>query len=83
MASDDCTKQKLYKNCCDKCKATKRKTLLNLEQQCDDLNEKISSIQAITKNRWDNIDNVIDIFKIGIFLLIFLNLFTLFFLVFL
>ena len=63
--------------------STKKENITNLKQRCDELNEKITSIQDITKKRWDNIDNVINIFKIGIFLLIFLNLFTLFFLVFL
>ena len=62
---------------------TKKTNVTNLKKQCDQLNEKITNIQDITKKRWDNIDKVIDIFKTGIFLLIFLNLAILFFVVFL
>lgn len=62
---------------------TKKTNVTNLKKQCDQLNEKITSIQDITKKRWDNIDKVIDIFKTGILLLIFLNLAILFFVVFL
>ena len=61
----------------------KKTNVTNLKKQCDQLNEKITNIQDITKNRWDNIDKVIDIFKTGILLLIFLNLAILFFVVFL
>jgi len=61
----------------------KKTNVTNLKKQCDQLNEKITNIQDITKNRWDNIDKVIDIFKTGILLLIFLNLTILFFVVFL
>lgn len=81
MALEDCSKQKSCKKCCDTCKATKKKAVLNLKQQCDDLNEKITGIQELTKTRWDGIDKVIDIFKTGILLLIFLNLAILFFVV--
>jgi len=83
MALEGCTKQKLCKKCCDTCTATKKKAVFNLKQQCDDLNEKITGIQELTKTRWDGIDKVIDIFKTGIILLIFLNLAILFFVVFL
>ena len=62
---------------------TKKTNVTNLKKQCDQLNEKITNIQDITKKRWDNIDKVIDIFKTGILLLIFLNLAILFFVVFL
>jgi hypothetical protein len=62
---------------------TKKANVTNLKRQCDELNEKITSIQDITKKRWDNIDQVIDIFKTGIILLIVLNLIILFFVVFL
>ncbi len=62
---------------------TKKTNVTSLKKQCDQLNEKITSIQDITKKRWDNIDKVIDIFKTGILLLIFLNLAILFFVVFL
>lgn len=61
----------------------KKTNVTNLKKQCDQLNEKITNIQDITKKRWDNIDKVIDIFKTGILLLIFLNLAILFFVVFL
>jgi len=61
----------------------KKTNVTNLKTQCDQLNEKITNIQDITKKRWDNIDKVIDIFKTGILLLIFLNLAILFFVVFL
>jgi hypothetical protein len=63
--------------------STKKENVTNLKQRCDELNEKITSIQDITKKRWDNIDQVIDIFKTGIILLIGLNLIILFFVVFL
>ena len=62
---------------------TKKTNVTNLKAQCDQLNEKITNIQELTKNRWENIDQVIDVFKTGIFLLIFLNLIILFFVVFL
>jgi hypothetical protein len=62
---------------------TKKTNVTSLKKQCDQLNEKITNIQDITKKRWDNIDKVIDIFKTGILLLIFLNLAILFFVVFL
>jgi len=62
---------------------TKKTNVINLKKQCDQLNEKITNIQDITQKRWDNIDKVIDIFKTGILLLIFLNLAILFFVVFL
>ena len=62
---------------------TKKTNVINLKKQCDQLNEKITNIQDITKKRWDNIDKVINIFKTGIVLLIFLNLSILFFVVFL
>lgn len=62
---------------------TKKENVTNLKKQCDELNKKITSIQNITKKRWDNIDEVIDIFKTGIILLIVLNLAILFFVVFL
>jgi len=62
---------------------TKKTNVTNLKKQCDQLNEKITNIQDITKKRWDNIDKVIDIFKTGILLLFFLNLAILFFVVFL
>ena len=81
MALEGCTKLKSCKKCCDTCKATKKKAVLNLKQQCDDLNEKITNIQELTKTRWDGIDRVIDIFKNGIILLIVLNLIILLFVV--
>ena len=59
----------------------KKITVLNLKAKCDELNQKISSIQEITKKRWDNIDKVIDIFKYGILLLLLSNLVTLFFVI--
>jgi len=62
---------------------TKKTNVINLKKQCDHLNEKITDIQDITKERWDNIDKVIDIFKTGIILLIALNLIILFFVLFL
>lgn len=62
---------------------TKKENVTNLKQRCDELNEKITSIQDITKKRWDKIDQVIEIFKTGIILLIGLNLIILFFVVFL
>lgn len=62
---------------------TKKTNVTNLKKQCDQLNEKITGIQELTKRRWDNIDNVINVFKTGIILLIFLNLAILFFVVFL
>jgi len=62
---------------------TKKTNVTNLKKQCDQLNEKITNIQDITRKRWDNIDKVIDVFKTGILLLIFLNLAILFFVVFL
>jgi len=62
---------------------TKKTNVINLKKQCDQLNEKITDIQDITKERWDNIDKVIDIFKTGIILLIALNLIILFFVLFL
>ena len=62
---------------------TKKTNVTNLKKQCDQLNEKITGIQELTKTRWDNIDNVINVFKTGIILLIFLNLAILFFVVFL
>ena len=61
----------------------KKTNVANLKKQCDQLNQKITDIQDITKERWDNIDKVIDIFKTGIILLICLNLIILFFVVFL
>lgn len=61
----------------------KKTNVTNLKKQCDQLNQKITDIQDITKKRWDNIDKVIDIFKTGIVLLICLNLIILFFVVFL
>jgi len=61
----------------------KKTNVANLKKQCDQLNQKITDIQDITKERWDNIDKVIDIFKSGIILLICLNLIILFFVVFL
>lgn len=61
---------------------TKKINVTNLKTQCDQLNAKITSIQDITKTRWDNIDKVIDVFKTGIVLLIFLNLAILFFVLF-
>lgn len=60
---------------------SKKITVLNLKAKCDELNQKISSIQEITKKRWDNIDKVIDIFKYGILLLLLSNLVTLFFVI--
>lgn len=60
---------------------SKKITVLNLKAKCDELNQKITSIQDITKKRWDNIDKVIDIFKYGILLLLLSNLVTLFFVI--
>ena len=60
---------------------SKKITVLNLKAKCDELNQKITSIQEITKKRWDNIDKVIDIFKYGILLLLLSNLVTLFFVI--
>ena len=60
---------------------SKKITVLNLKAKCDDLNQKITAIQEITKKRWDNIDKVIDIFKYGILLLLLSNLVTLFFVI--
>lgn len=62
---------------------TKKTSVTNLKAQCDQLNEKITSIQQLTKNRWDNIDRIINIFKTAIVVLIILNLVILFFVVFL
>jgi len=61
----------------------KKTSVTNLKAQCDQLNEKITSIQQLTKNRWDNIDKIINIFKTAIVVLIILNLVILFFVVFL
>ena len=48
-----------------------------------ELKKRITDIQDITKERWNNIDKVIDIFKTGVILLICLNFIILFFVVFL
>jgi hypothetical protein len=51
-----------------------------LKEKCNKLEQRLKQIEAITKTRWTNIDKVINIFKLAIAILLFINLTILFFL---
>jgi hypothetical protein len=53
-----------------------KKNVTNLKNQCDKLALQLKSIEDLT--RWDNIDQVINIFKYSIAIIILINLTILF-----
>jgi hypothetical protein len=55
-----------------------KKNVTNLKNQCDKLALQLKSIEDLTRVRWDNIDQVINIFKYSIAIIIFINLTILF-----
>ena len=55
---------------------TKKENVTSLKNKYDELNEKITGIQELTKTRWMGIDKTLYLFKNCLFLLIFLNLVT-------
>jgi hypothetical protein len=55
-----------------------KKNVTNLKKQCDKLALQLKSIEDLTRVRWDNIDQVINIFKYSIAIIILINLTILF-----
>jgi hypothetical protein len=55
-----------------------KKNVTNLKNQCDKLALQLKSIEDLTRIRWDNIDQVINIFKYSIAIIILINLTILF-----
>jgi hypothetical protein len=51
-----------------------KKNVTNLKKQCDKLALQLKSIEDLTRVRWDNIDQVINIFKYSIAIIILINL---------
>lgn len=52
---------------------TKKESIKTLKNKCDAMQNKLASIEAMTKIRWDNIDVVINKFVLSVSILLVLN----------